>query len=122
MPAETRDQWFAMAATAVSEIVDRCGGAIVMTKEGLHQEACEVNPQLGECPNDVWTHLSCALKYRHGLQTASYKGTESTIVVFSPTKYTTLDHAIRHCKNVTGISGDVRLAVLDARPSRGVLA
>lgn len=102
----TRARWFQLLAEAIREIADTCGGAFVMTIDRLREEAKDVRPDLGGCPECVWNHFSLALPRQAGLQCRRSDG--GVVTIFDSSRFD-IRTATEHCKKL-GIPDDVMIA------------
>lgn len=110
--------WFGCIAKAVADVVDDCGGAVVMTKQQLVEAAQQVDAALLRCPEKVKEHVLCALPHRVGLRTVAFnyrhyqsplRGTCGVVLVYDPKIHADDTHARMHCvrEGLPGLSDEV---------------
>lgn len=114
-----RSQWFQQVADAVRLIVDDCGGAIVVTRESLREDAIVDNRALEACPQTIWDHLTCTLGPRGGgLKSEIFgNGSDGALLIHDPGVHANSAMAMRHVLKMGGIPPDVHIARLDVRPT-----
>lgn len=104
--------WYQRVAAATREIANNCGGAFVMTRERLREEAIIVDGRLAECPQQVWEHMTLAMQ-RVGLSVRPFEDAGKAVLMIFGDQFDA-EGAAHHCEKV-GIPADVRIALADTR-------